>query len=163
MEYPATMDELVERIRVSRDELEALTASVPADGFERESANGWSVRQQLLHLAAWESSVVGVLRGEPRGPAMRLDPVEFAGDWTADSINDRLLAIHGDMPLAEVLAWFAEAHAQLLRQLATMSDADLQRPYDSFMSDQPGVDAPIIRWVAGDSYEHFDEHIALLR
>lgn len=162
-DWPTTLDEAHARMAASRGELEAIIAGLTPDEFELPSANGWTVRHQLLHVAAWESSVAAVFRSEPRGKPMRLDPAYFTGKWNADSINVHLMEDLGDMPLADVLAWFASSHQETLDVLATWTDADLQRPYDQFMDDQPGVDAPIVRWLAGDTWEHYNEHIALLR
>lgn len=159
------MAELRDRIDRSRLELERAIADVVSrpPGFAVVSSNGWSVQQQVMHIAAWEASVTGLLRGEPRGPAMRLDPAIFVEGWRPDAINDVLMATHGEMPLDEVLAWFAASHAGLLHELDQLGDADLFRRYDSFMTDYGEYDAPIIRWIAGDTYDHYAEHLALLR
>ncbi|HET8629033.1 MAG TPA: hypothetical protein VFL91_16545, partial [Thermomicrobiales bacterium] len=40
------------------------------------------------------------------------------------------------------------------------SDADLTRTYAQYLPDEPGEDTgtPIAEYIAGDTYEHFDEH-----
>ena len=40
------------------------------------------------------------------------------------------------------------------------SDADLRKTYSHYQPDEPGEDSgePIMRWVAGNTYEHYAEH-----
>jgi hypothetical protein len=44
-------------------------------------------------------------------------------------------------------------------KLQSLSDNDLQRPYNHY---QPGsnADAPAISWVVGNTYEHYAQHIS---
>lgn len=46
--------------------------------------------------------------------------------------------------------------------LARLHDADLLKTYSEFQPDQPGEDsgAPIIGWIADNTYEHYAEHQA---
>ena len=40
-----------------------------------------------------------------------------------------------------------------------MSDADLRKPYSHFQPKDPEKKGPVIGWVAGNTYEHYAEHI----
>ena len=47
----------------------------------------------------------------------------------------------------------------MLDALAPLSDEDLQRPYSDFdPAATQGADRPIIGWIVGDTYDHYDEH-----
>lgn len=59
---------------------------------------------------------------------------------------------------AEVQAKRRAVHDRFLSKISAFSDADLQRPYRHF---QPAAanDHPIIIWLSGGSYKHYDEHL----
>lgn len=160
--HPGSTTELLERVHSSRAALEARIAELGDAGFEAEMANGWTLRTHMVHLAAWEASLAGILRMERRGPAMGLEPALFDGDWQVDAINDALIERHRELSEEDVRAWFARSHAETLAMLETLIDSDLQRPFNTFQP-FPGApgDAPIVQWIAGDTYEHFEEHLAL--
>lgn len=160
--YPQTMAELLERIGSTRTMLEERVTELTETGFNAETKNGWTLRNHLIHLAAWEASLASILRRERRGPAMGLEPSDFEGDWQTDAVNALLLERHAEMSEDDVRAWFASAHAETLAMLETLIDSDLQRPFIEFQP-YPGApdDAPIVKWIAGDTYEHFEEHLAL--
>jgi hypothetical protein len=43
---------------------------------------------------------------------------------------------------------------------------DLQLPYNRYQTDSEGVtglDQPVIGWVAGDTYDHYEEHIQWIK
>jgi len=47
-----------------------------------------------------------------------------------------------------------------------MSDADLRRSYNHYQPNDPrdpGDDRPVADWVAGNTYEHYAEHIRYIQ
>jgi hypothetical protein len=64
-------------------------------------------------------------------------------------------------PLDEVMADFQTTHAEVLTMLGDLTDADLLKPYSYFQPDKPGQegDEPVIGWIIGNTYEHYQEHI----
>ncbi len=162
--HPTSMADLFERVHSSRAALESRIEELGEAGFESAMANGWTLRTHMVHLAAWEASLAGILRQERRGPAMGLEPALFDGDWQVDAINEALIERHKELSEEEVRTWFARAHEETLAMLQTLIDSDLQRPFNSYQS-FPGApdDAAIVKWIAGDTYEHFEEHLALLQ
>ena len=162
-DLPSTMAGLLDRMNTSRAELEAAIAAVPAAGFMAVGTNGWTVRDQLLHLAAWEASLLGILRGEPRGPAMGLDTRLFEGEWNVDVVNAAIIVQHSALSLGEVKEWFARAHEETLVHLAGFTDADLQRSFKEWQPFPDSPDAPVIGWIEGDTYGHYAEHLPLIR
>jgi hypothetical protein len=87
---------------------------------------------------------------------MGLDAATWAtGDF--DAMNAVIQQQHRAKPLDEVLAAFRAAHKHLLEKLETMSDDDLQRPYNTYQPDPKRVD-PVINWIIGDTYAHYAEH-----
>jgi hypothetical protein len=52
--FPATKAELMARIEREWAVLQALLAQVSEEQMEAPGADGWSVKDQVAHLAAWE-------------------------------------------------------------------------------------------------------------
>ena len=62
----------------------------------------------------------------------------------------------------QALAFFRETHGSLMRKLGTLSDADLQRPYNHYQPNDrrdASDNRPVVDWVAGNTWEHYAEHI----
>jgi len=68
MTTPANRDELLQRIREEREALERAVARVPAEKMtEPLLEGGWSVKDVLAHIAAWEGLMVGWVEESLRG------------------------------------------------------------------------------------------------
>lgn len=122
--------------------------------------DGWSVKDHLAHLATWERGQAAMLRREDRWKTMGVD-LDFAVNAkSVEDINDRYYAQTHNKSLDEIRAMFADAHQQLLRALDSLTEADLFRPYGYFQPEEPGEDdgRPMWFWLAGNSYEHYEEH-----
>ena len=122
-------------------------------------AQGWSVKDHLIHMTAWERSAVFLLQGKPRHEGLGIDETLYLnGD--EDSINAAIHDTRKGQSLADTLTQFREVHGQLLRLLEPMTDADLQNNYRHFLPDEPGEGdgPPVINVVYGNSAHHFAEH-----
>ena len=148
----------VEPIDRGWSELNALVESLGPYGLTRTGADGWAVKDHLVHIAAWEHSLIALLQGTDRHQAMGVGPE--AED--TDAINAAVWALHREKTPEQALAYFREAHAALMTVVRTMSDADLQLSYNHYQANGPrdsSDDRPVMEWVAGDTYEHYAEHI----
>jgi hypothetical protein len=101
----------------------------------------WSVKDLLGHIALCDDIAVqkiGALGGTP--PAGLDDNV--------DEVNNREAALRADRTVEEQRAEMERNHDRLLGALeaaSRASDDDLER---------------VRRWIAGDTWEHYDEHTA---
>jgi hypothetical protein len=149
----------VEPIEKSRRELEALIDSLGPGGLLLTGSDGWAVKDHLIHVAAWEHSLLALLQGRDRHKALGVGPDV---DET-DAINAAVWTMHRDKTPEEALDYFHQSHALLMKQLSTMSDADLQLPYNHYQpnepQDDPADNRPALEWVAGDTYEHYVAHM----
>jgi hypothetical protein len=139
-------------------ELVALIDSLGQEGLELKGGGRWAVKDHLAHIAAWELSLLGLLDGEDRLMAMG---VPGASDDT-DAINEAVWLAHRHETGEEARAFSVESHEKLMRRLGVMSDADLRRSYNHYQPDDPrdpNDDRPVVDWVAGNTYEHYAEHI----
>ncbi len=80
-----------------------------------------------------------------------------------DAINAAVWSLHREKTPEQALAYFRQTHALLMKLLNTLSDEDLKRPYNDYQPNDPRDpkdDRPALDWVAGNTYEHYAEHIA---
>ena len=147
---------LIEQIEASWNDLFETVTKLGPGGLMRAAPDGWAVKDHLAHVAAWEHSLVGLIEGRDRVSAMGvLEPVEKE----TDPINAAIQKLHAGETPEQVLKYFRDSHASLMAVLGTLSEADLQKPYSHFQPADPDEKRPVIGWVAGNTYEHYAEHI----
>jgi hypothetical protein len=117
---------------------------------------GWTVKDHVVHLAAWEDGIAALLAGQSRRERMNVDQ----GTWNTDNfdkINAVIQAKHKSKPVTDVLKMFQDAHQRMVEGVRKLSDQDLVRPYRSFDSNSTS-ESPIFASIVGNSYGHYEEH-----
>ena len=147
---------LIERIEASWNELFYWVMKLGPDRLMLAAPDGWAVKDHLAHVAAWEHSLLGLIEGRDRLSAMGV--YEPLGTDT-DAINAAIQKLHASETPERVLKYFRDSHASLMAVLGKSSEADLQKPYGHFQPGDPDEKRPVIGWVAGNTYEHYAEHI----
>ena len=138
------------------DALERLT---PAQMTEIRDAQGWAVKDHLLHIAAWERSVVVWLEGRPRHEGLGVDEQVYeTGD--DDIINAAIQARRKDASVDEALAELREVHGRLLRLIEPLRDDDMYKASSDFQPAGPGErdEQPIIGMIHSNTANHYREH-----
>ena len=160
---PRDMTELLRRMDEAWSSLDAALGQLSEEQLERRDAQGWSAKDHLSHLAAWERSVAYLLQGRPRHEGLGVDEETWRGSGE-DGINRVIHERTRDRSLPEARGDFEQAHQEMLAALSGLTDADIQRPYSHFVS-EPGSrgDRPIVELIVGNTYEHYQEHQAWLR
>lgn len=144
-------------------ELDGLVDAMEPAVLDTTGLDDWALKDHLTHVAAWELSLIGLIEGKNRLEAMGLTSDV---DRSTDAINAALFEMHRGKTVDEALDYFRETHAELMGLLGTMSDSDLERPYSHFQSSaaqDEGSDLPVIGWVAGNTYDHYHEHVGWIR
>jgi len=145
-------------IETGWDELNALIDSLGPQGLTLTGSDGWAVKDHLVHIAAWELSLLGLLEGADRRSAMGVPDA----DEETDAINAAVWALHRGKTPEEARAYSRDTHAALMALLGRLSEADLERPYNHFQPNDPrdpSDNRPAVDWVAGNTWEHYAEHI----
>ncbi|HEY7295368.1 MAG TPA: ClbS/DfsB family four-helix bundle protein [Dehalococcoidia bacterium] len=158
-EQPETIAALVARINGSYARVNELIGGLSEGQLTvRAEPSGWSVKDHVAHLTAWEQSLLGLLAGLPRWQVMGVS----TATWDAhdvDAINAAIAAQGRDRSTATVLADFHATHQQMIAALERLTDADLLRPYAHFQpNEQPPELAPVAPWIHNNSWAHLDEH-----
>jgi len=146
----------VSRVDSAWNELSALIEKLGPDRLMARAGDGWTVKDHVAHIGAWEHSLRGLIEGEDRLKAMGVhEPLEE----NTDVVNDAVFKLHEHETSAEALAYFRDSHAQLMAILDKLSEADLARPYSHYQPSDPDEKRPVRGWVAGNTYEHYAEHV----
>ncbi len=122
-------------------------------------AEGWSVRDHLVHLARWEASVTVLFHGQPRHLGLGIEPSEYASaDF--DEINAVIHERTKDLTLGAVMAELRKNHDDLMAALLRLSDADLKRTVsESFPQAPAGDDRQVLDVILDNTAQHFAEHL----
>ncbi|MEP6985606.1 MAG: ClbS/DfsB family four-helix bundle protein [Chloroflexota bacterium] len=119
-------------------------------------AAGWRALDHVIHLADWENGVLAMLNKQDRAAGMGVDKATWATQ-DFDKINDILQKKSKDKTLEQAREFVMGVHTRLVDKVQSMSDEDLQRPYNYY---QPESDreVPVIKWVQMNTYQHYAEH-----
>lgn len=154
--------QLLAQIETSYQQLHQLLAQLtPVQMTTPFPETGWSIKDHLSHLRAWENGLLALLQHQPRHLAMGLSSF----DSSTDDQNEIIYRQNQNRPLTDILHQFQATHQQLLTVLASLTDQDLHLPYTYYQSTDPDEErnAPIWHWIVGNTYEHYDEHISWIQ
>jgi hypothetical protein len=151
-------EELLRRIRDSWGELEAALGGFDEDGLARPGEDGWSAKDHAAHIAGWLDLLQARIEGTPEHVVFGLDADAYrrAG---LDALNESLHQRNARLSPAEALDWLHRSHARTLAAVAALDETALARP---IWPDDPKR-RPLITTVVGNTYEHYDEHLAAIR
>jgi uncharacterized protein (TIGR03083 family) len=136
-------------------ELERLLAQLSVEQMNRPGAVGvWSVKDVLAHLAYWQRYAAALLTAAARGATPNLE-----SDDETERNNSSVVAQYYQRSLAATIADWQAAREDLLEQLEQTSDADLNDPERFTWSNS----RTLLDRIAGNSFEHEQEHIAQIR
>jgi hypothetical protein len=151
---PRTTSELLDLISRERSSLEAYLAGLDqAALIAVDYPDDWSIKDQLMHLVAWEEVLLGALAGEPEHVTLGLEE-SVASTISVDDLNVLFYRRNRDLPLASVWETFRAGRQKVSDAVAKLRDDDLVRPSDP---NDPESTSRIdkIRW---NTYEHYLEH-----
>jgi hypothetical protein len=159
-----TKSELFAGIERAWDELQAFLARLTEDQLQavRDPA-GWTVKDHLTHLSAWEDSIAALFRGETRHRGLGV-PQELYAAGAFDAINAAIHEQRKDYPVAQVLAQARTSHQTLMDLVRPLSDDDLDQPVRSyFRGAPPGDGRRVIELIRDNTEDHFSEHLGWMR
>ena len=161
---PRTTAELLARIDGAWSQLEqSIGELTEAQLATLRDAQGWSVKDHLVHLTAWEQSLLALLEGRDRDEAIGLGDVDHA-EMEIDDVNAVIHRRNQHLSLEEAVAAFQQSHEQVRATVAALSDADLVKPYSHYQpNDPPANSDPVVGWIIGNTYEHYLEHDGWIR
>lgn len=165
MSYPTSKQELLRRIRERHADMEQLLAYLSADQMTAPVLDaGWSVKDSLAHLAAWETMMLGWIGNFQRGErALRWAPgfeIEGEnGERQMNRFNAYLFERNKTRELRDVLDEYRATFAHIVETIEGLSDAEIFE--ENYFPARNG--SPLLDLIIGDSYEHYDEHLGWIR
>ncbi|MFQ3566321.1 MAG: DinB family protein [Aggregatilineales bacterium] len=155
---PPSKAELLNFIEQEWKNLWAYIAALKPDQLTIPTdAAGWTVKDHLMHLAVWEDGMHALLTGEPRHVRMGIEEAMWLARDVAGA-NAVIQQRHREDTLNDTLATLNAVHAKMMALLAAMPEETLYRPYSSFVPNSEQA-SPIIWWVAGNTGQHYAEHL----
>lgn len=124
---------------------------------------GWTVRDHLTHLTAWEDSVAFLLQGRPRHKALQIEESLFASG-SFDDMNNVIQEQRKGLSLNQAIAQLRSTHDKLMRALQPLTETDLERPLRHFLpSSPPSDDRSLAELIRDNTADHFSEHLTWIR
>ena len=149
--------ELLENIQKGWDEVNTFLNSLTDEQKTHlTDAGGWTVKDHVIHMAAWEDGFTALLDKKDRRTYMDNDEATWAsGD---DPINAVLQKRYKDLTWDEVIEKRQAIHNHLLQQINAMPDETLQAPYSAYNPDSKSTYA-INQLIGGSTFSHYADHI----
>jgi hypothetical protein len=146
--------ELLSKIETAHSEWQSLIAEVDQARLSEPGVTGdWSVKDLVAHVSSWQQRVLDRMDADTTGA-----PIEFAGR-DLEEINVALYDRNRDRPLDDVLSEAEETYSRFMERVRGLSEQQLFEPGQfSFTKENP-----VYLWIAGDTFEHYDEHSATIR
>ena len=139
--------ELLASIRRDHRKLEELISPLSESQMTAPALDaGWSIKDVLAHISAWEGRCAGWLEAVARGETPERPEVN-----DVDGANARDYAAAQHQPLSNVLATSRDAHAAMIRSVEALSEADL--------ADEKRFGWPTWQMASSNSDEHYREHV----
>ncbi len=143
---------LLKLMRTSYAAFEALLDAMSEEQLTTSGVNGaWSVKDNVVHLAWWEQSVLEYLQTD--GKSDETDPM--AG-LSVEEKNQRVYHQGKDRPLKAVRDDLRTVTEALIAYVETLSEEQLNKPLANDRTE------PLFIGILGDTYSHFNEHAHLI-
>jgi len=155
---------LLSRIRQSWDDLHSTLGSLSAEQMTTVlDAHGWSVKDHLTHLAAWEQSAAYFLQGKPRHEGLGIDKALYdRGDF--DQMNAAIQERYRGLPLPQATAMLRDIHERMLDLIGALPDSALTQPLETFHPESlVGDPRRVFDIVDDNSAGHYAEHLAWIK
>ena len=139
-----------EALAAAANGLDDAALGAPAPGMA-----GWTRKDVLAHVEWWTDHSARIVAALVAGET----PYERGGPWSLDGQNARILADNRDRAAADVRRGEAEAFARLVAAVESASEDEL---FTVGRFTWLESDEPLAATVAGDSSDHYREHLAQL-
>jgi uncharacterized protein (TIGR03083 family) len=152
--------ELLERISSARATLDQAIAALSEPQLAAPGPDGgWSVKDHLAHLTAWEHKLLAMIQGQPGYLGLQIDAATYASS-NLDELNAILHARFQSLGAAAALDEARQSYRQLVAGIEALPAAALSGRYAP--ADDPEDARRVIDGIANNTYEHYDEHRAAI-
>ena len=148
----------LDQMRSSYAALEEILAPLDKTQYSKEGViPGWSIKDMLAHIASWHHRLLAWLDAAVRNQEPTISGPDNVEEMNA--LNAQFYQENKSRPLDEVLADFLITHQQIMDIVQAMPEEDLMSTHRFAWSQGK----PLWHLIAGDTYEHYREHIAQIQ
>ena len=118
---------------------------------------GWSIKDILAHIASWQHRLLSWLDAAVRNEKPTISGPDNVQEM--DALNAQFYQVNKALPLDKVLIDFRTSHQHIMDIVQAMPEEDLMNPHRFAWS----KGEPLWQAIAGDTYEHYQEHLAQIQ
>ena len=153
---------LLGRIEHTFDQVITAIDALDEEAMGHEVGGGWTVKDTLAHIAAWEEILLRFhLGGEPFDQVIGLAGATYR-EISVDEVNAHLHENHRELSVEQVRRKLLDTHAALLDALADFPEGELYQPHPK-LSQGEAASLCWIDYIAANTYEHYEEHLEQIR
>lgn len=158
-------EKLLQEMQAGWERLQAFVAGYSDEQLSGPTdAAGWTAKDHLIHLALWEGSMLAVMDQAPRWEYMQVPKQVWSTlDTGYDQVNAHIQQKHKSLSLVAVREQLANRHAAVVARVQSMPAEALQLPYVHYQPLAVDETAPLILYLSGNTFDHYDEHIPWMR
>ncbi len=158
MSEPIDKAKLLDQMSTSYAALEEILAPLDKTQYSTEGViPGWSIKDMLAHIASWHHRLLAWLNAAVRNQEPTISGLDSIEEM--DALNAQFYQENKSRLLDEVMADFYTTYQQIMDIVQDMPEEDLVSPHRFAWS----KGEPLWQVIAGDTYEHYREHIAQIQ
>ena len=158
MSEPIDKAKLLDQMSTSYATLEEILAPLDKTQYSTEGViPGWSIKDMLAHIASWHHRLLAWLNAAVRNQEPTISGLDSIEEM--DALNAQFYQENKSRLLDEVMADFYTTYQQIMDIVQDMPEEDLVSPHRFAWS----KGEPLWQVIAGDTYEHYREHIAQIQ
>ena len=156
----STKSGLISRIEAAWANLESFISGLSEGQLtDLRDDQGWSIKDHITHLAAWEQALAMLFQGKPRYQSLGIEQTKFTGMYS-DENNEAIRERWQHHSIASALAEFRRIHTLLMTSIQGLSDSDLDLPVAKFFPHSSNDPRTVREIVEANTNDHFLEHLA---
>jgi len=160
MDTLVTTSGLLETMQTRRAGWEALLAQVGEERMLLPGVEGnWSIKDIIAHVTWYEHWLTTWLKAVARDEVLARGEID---ELSLDERNAWIFEHNHARPLEDVRAEARQVFAELVQTASRFADRDLTdlTRFERFIAPYWSNKPPLSECIAGDSYEHYQEHIS---
>jgi hypothetical protein len=158
-----TKTDLIEGINRAWSTLEGAIAGLGEEALTTPGGDGWSVKDHLVHIEAWERYLLALLERRSPSTALGIDLATIRSTED-DPLNELIRELTKEQPLSQALADLRRTHERLLAAIAALPEGDLERLAADYQPEELADDTDSIAgWIAHICDEHLRDHVGWIR